>query len=191
MPAAPLLHRAADVPLRPATPSTITGVLSRPGLLYRAALEGVTFSLLVGLDRMLQLGRGGVLRAQQQQQQACPPCPWAEAGAVLAAAAGVPPPYLWADARPVRAAARGVPAAAPSWGGPPPHSRAGAGRAHTPRHSLALQSPHAPMPPLQLQGGMQEEEGARCSRPRSSESWVEARATPCGYASWLMPSSCP
>mmetsp|Transcript_15708 Transcript_15708/g.41397 ORF Transcript_15708/g.41397 Transcript_15708/m.41397 type:complete len:592 (-) Transcript_15708:105-1880(-) len=33
------------------------GVLSRPGLLYRAALEGASFSLLAGLHRMLQLGR--------------------------------------------------------------------------------------------------------------------------------------
>jgi hypothetical protein len=36
----------------------MAGVLSRPGLLYRAALEGATFSLLAGLNKMLQLGRG-------------------------------------------------------------------------------------------------------------------------------------
>ena len=41
----------------------LTGVLSRPGLLYRAALEGASYSLLAGLQRMLQLGRGEAARS--------------------------------------------------------------------------------------------------------------------------------
>ncbi len=32
------------------------GILARPGLLYRAALEGATYSLLAGLRRMQSLG---------------------------------------------------------------------------------------------------------------------------------------
>lgn len=35
---------------------THAGMLSRPGLLYRAALEGATLSLYAGLQRMVALG---------------------------------------------------------------------------------------------------------------------------------------